>query len=399
MAATSAPATADAPNCAGIQGNGPTPKQIAAAYSYADAYKAGYTGKGVNVGVVEFNDSMSMYDLNAFLACTNGGTLHRSVVKVDGGVKASDDDSTTEAELDFEYLSTLAPDTQLIEYQNTYCAGSSTSWDCQKGQVGTPFPEGYIDILNQIAADGKVQVVSASWGNPEQNFTKDEIFAFDQAIEYMAAEGITFAAATGDCGADGLGQPGQLAVQIPSADPYSLAVGGTMLQTNTAGNRQTEPAWNTFKQSSDQQVCQNNDWGGGGGLSILFSRPSWQQGNGVKNHYSNGFRQVPDVSALAWTLPLAFQGKWYTAWDTSAAAPIWSAGLALVDQGLLKHHKQTVGAPPTFYRVANQRGKLRPFFDVTQGDNIYYPATVGYDLASGWGAPNLTDFGKALGAF
>lgn len=388
-----------ASDCAGLANAGESPNEMAATYGYSDAYKAGYTGKGISIGVVEFNDNMSASDLNNFLACTSGGTLHHSVVKVDGGAKVSDDGSTGEAELDFEYLSALAPDAQLIEYQDTYCDGSSTSWNCQKGQVGVPFPEGYVNILNQIAADGKVQLVSASWGNPEQNFSKDEIFAFDQAIEYMAAEGITFAAATGDCGAYDAGQYKDLAIDIPSADPYTLAVGGTQLQTDAKGARQSEPTWNTYKDAPDQDFCQYNDWGGGGGVSVLFTQPSWQQGNGVKNKYANGYRLVPDVSANAWIDAQYFQGKWYQSGGTSAATPIWIAGLALVDQGLLKHHKQTVGAAPTFYRVANQKSKLHPYFDITQGDNLYYPATTGYDLATGWGTPNIVDFGKALGAF
>jgi kumamolisin len=394
--ATGAPSASD---CSQATQDGETPNEIAATYGYSNAYKAGYTGKGISIGVVEFNDNISVNDLNHFLSCTTGGKLHRSIVKVDGGVKASDDGSTGEAELDFEYLAALAPDAQLVEYQDTYCAGSNTSWDCQKGQVGVPFPEGYVDILNQIAADGKVQLVSASWGNPEQNFSQSELFAFDQAIEYLAAEGITFAAATGDCGAFDGGSYNQLAVDIPAADPFALAVGGTELLTDSKGNRKSEMVWNSYQDAPDQNPCEYNDWGGGGGLSTVFGLPGWQQGSGVKNKFSNGGRELPDISANAWTDADYFKGQWEASGGTSAATPIWIAGLALVDQGLVKHHKQLVGATPTFYRVANHAGKLHPFYDITQGDNLYYPATTGYDLASGWGAPNIVDFGKVLGAF
>src|SRR5262249_8141961 len=157
--------------------------------------------------------------------------------------------------------------------------------------------------------------------------------------------------------------------------------GGTQLQTDPKGSRQSEPTWNTYQMATDKDVCQNNDWGGGGGLSTLFAQPSWQQGNGVKNKYSNGYRQLPDGSANAWVDAAYVQGKWEPSGGTSAATPIWVAGLALVDQGLFKHHKQNIGAAPTFYRVANQRGNLHPYFDISQGNNLYYPATAGYDLA------------------
>ena len=380
--------------CAGVPSVNVTMAQIANTYGYASAYKAGYTGKGVSVGILEFDDQMQMSDLTTFLACTTGGKLHYSLVKVDGG--ATTNDGNGEAELDFEYLSALAPDAQLVEYQAqcTDCGANSST--------GVPFAKGYADILNRIAADGKVQAVSASWGYYETSFTKDEVYAIDQAIKRMAAEGITFAAASGDCGAYDDAQYGDLTVDLPAADPYTLGVSGTQLQPNSNGSRKTEPAWDTYKIAPDQRSCQYNDWGGGGGLSQVFKQPSWQQGAGVKNKYSNGLREVPDVTAISWNIELYEGGQWASypsGGGTSAAAPIWIAGIALVEQGLRQHHKHPVGAAPTFYQVANKHGKYHPYYDVTQGDNLYYPTTAAYDLASGWGAPNIVDFGKVLGGF
>ena len=83
----------------------------------------------------------------------------------------------------------------------------------------------------------------------------------------------------------------------------------------------------------------------------------------------------------------------------SLASPVWAAGLDLIDQGLMQHQKPLVGGPATLYQVANQAGSLHPFFDITQGNNLFYPATSGFDMATGLGAPNLIDLGKALGAF
>ncbi len=381
-----------AADCAGLkQSGGVTPGQLATAYRYADAYKAGYTGKGISIGVIEFNDDVDVNDLNTFLACTTGGKLHRSLIRVNGGAVAPDPLSTGEATLDFEYLSALAPDAQLIEYQTQYCnIGCGLLYDA------SPFPQAFAALLNQIAADGNVQVVSISWGGEESIFTKDEIFALDQAIQYLAAEGVTTAVASGDCGAFGGGTYKQLSVDFPAADPYALAVGGTFLHTDAAGKRTSEPVW--VDANPDQSRCLNS-WGSGGGLSTLFSQPTWQQGPGVKNQYANGKRQVPDVAAAAFNLPIYQGGSWSLSGGTSAAAPIWAAGIALVDQSLQQHHRQLVGATPTFYRLLNKAGKLHPYYDITQGTNLYYPATAGYDLTTGWGAPNLIDFGKALGAF
>jgi hypothetical protein len=39
---------------------------------------------------------------------------------------------------------------------------------------------------------------------------------------------------------------------------------------------------------------------------------------------------------------------------------------------------------------------LHPFYDVIQGNNLYYPATPGWDFATGLGTPNLVDFSSVL---
>jgi kumamolisin len=383
-----------ADECDGAQAHGVTPNQTAVAYGYTQAYKAGLTGKGISIGVYESNDqAFAVNDVNTFLRCTTGSTLHRSVIKVDSGSKENDLGSIAEAEGDMEYLAALAPDAQLLEYQNDICLDPVS---CVAGQ-GLPLAEAFADATNQMAADGRIQVASISLAEAEEYFAQDEIFSMDQAIDNLAAEGVTVAIATGDCGAFGDNQYGHLSVDLPASAPYALAVGGTELQTDSQGNRSSEIVWSNPNPDKSQQ-CQN-DWGSTGGLSQVFPQVSWQQGNGVKNKYANGKRQLPDVSAIAWKEPLYFQSQWHNSGGTSIATPIWAAGLALVDQGLMQHHKQLVGATPTFYRVANQQSKLHPYYDITQGTNEYYPATVGFDLATGWGAPNLPDFGKALGVF
>ncbi len=382
-------------DCANSKQNiGVTPSQVAANYGYSDAYKAGYTGKGISIGVLEFNDDVATSDLTTFLRCMSSATLHRSIIRVNGGATLPDALSTEEATLDFEYLGTLAPDAQLVEYQSQYCQIQGA---CTFFGSNATFAQAYTAVLNRIAADGSVQVVSASWGGPEIGFTKDELFALDQSIEYLGAEGITFAAASGDCGAFDAGEFNKLAADFPSADPYTLAVGGTFLHVDAQGKRSSEPVW--FNAKPDKSKCLNS-WGGGGGVSVIFSQPSWQQGTGVKNQYANGHRQEPDVAATAFNLAFLDGGQWSNGGGgTSAAAPIWAAGIALVDQGLMQQSKQVVGAPATFYRVANKHGSFQPYFDITEGNNLYYPATTGYDISTGWGVPNILDFGKALGAF
>src|SRR5207244_13257710 len=75
---------------------------------------------------------------------------------------------------------------------------------------------------------------------------------------------------------------------------HTRGVGGTALQWHSAADG-CESVW------SNPNNAQRGPKGagGGGGLSNTFKQPNWQKGPGVHNHYSNGFRQVADISADA----------------------------------------------------------------------------------------------------
>jgi kumamolisin len=103
-------------------------------------------------------------------------------------------------------------------------------------------------------------------------------------------------------------------------------------------------------------------------------------------------RQIPDVAAAAYpNIAIYYQGKWYASGGTSASAPIWAAGTLLVDQALKQQNKTALGGVPTFYTLANHPGNLHPYIDITRGSNLFFPATRGWDYATGWGSPNFYD--------
>jgi len=111
----------------------------------------------------------------------------------------------------------------------------------------------------------------------------------------------------------------------------------------------------------------------------------------------NGLRQVPDVAAAAYpNIDIYYQGAWIPVGGTSAAAPIWAAGTLLVDQALQRQSKSPLGGVPTIYTLANHPGKFSPYTDITSGDNLFYPATRGWDYATGWGSPNFYDIFEVL---
>ena len=81
---------------------------------------------------------------------------------------------------------------------------------------------------------------------------------------------------------------------------------------------------------------------------------------------------------------------------TSAAAPIWATGQALVNQDTMQRLATFGYSPRLYYGVANNNASGKAYFDVTSGNNLYYPATSGWDYTTGLGSPNLGNFDQAL---
>jgi kumamolisin len=182
-------------------------------------------------------------------------------------------------------------------------------------------------------------------------------------------------------------------VSVPASLPAVTGTGGTALTTDAAGNYVGETTW------SEPLLSQ----GTGGGVSTVFSRPSWQTGVGTGGQADAGNgRQVPDVSADAdpTTGNLIIEdGKEHVGGGTSLAAPIWAGFTAIMDQYLKANHDPPVGFfNPILYHLANSPVPYRPFHDVTVGGNDFFAATPGYDMATGLGSPNVYNLARDLKA-
>jgi hypothetical protein len=99
---------------------------------------------------------------------------------------------------------------------------------------------------------------------------------------------------------------------------------------------------------------------------------------------------------------------WVAVGGTSAAAPLFAGGLALVDEALRQQGRQQLGnADSLLYEIARSRAKSAVFDDVTTGDNDLGPyfgdhkalgcctARRGYDDASGLGSVDLAQLAVA----
>jgi kumamolisin len=357
------------------------PWQVRQAYGFNQLYSHGWTGKGTTIILPELN-SFSRSDVEHYFACV-GFRGKLSVVTVDNNPPAEND---IEPLIDLEMVAGLLPDANIVVYQTD--AG------------GPNYPNFWIamqDILNQISSDYSnyhhPAVVSISWGGPEDYLTQDTLSAVDTTLQTMTqVEHLNVFASSGDCGAyAGRNYPGDRDVSYPASDPQVTAVGGTDLQVNGNGNRISEVVWQGNPQNPAD--CENQ-WGSGGGLSGSYQIPSWQQSE--QNSYSNGMRQVPDVSAVANMLAGYFNGQWGYLYGTSAATPIWASGFALVNQGLVARTNYYLNGASLPYILAQQYASDRPFYDVVQGNNLYYQATKGWDYASGLGTPNFAGIYQGL---
>jgi kumamolisin len=90
----------------------------------------------------------------------------------------------------------------------------------------------------------------------------------------------------------------------------------------------------------------------------------------------------------------------YRGGGTSQAAPIWAGIAALIDEYLKKQGVHPIGfMNPALYALTATHQPYPPFHDVTVGGNLYYPATPGYDLATGLGTPDAWNLARDLVAY
>jgi subtilase family serine protease len=246
-----------------------------------------------------------------------------------------------------------------------------------------------------------------------------------KALMDAQANGVSVLAATGDNGsANILKEPVKNPALIPypsvgwpASDPLVTAVGGTYHCTDPTST--TAP----IVDSTDPPVnCQANPgqaevgWiAGGGGYSILFPRPDYQNNLPAGSSYvgssvgapgpNTNMRGVPDVAyqASGRTAPLVYLGAfgWFTVGGTSCSTPQWAGLVAIADQisgtdlGFINPGLYKIGSDPSRYAA--------DFFDVTQGNNGLlaptipgYFASPGWDAVTGLGTPNAATLAPDL---
>jgi kumamolisin len=353
-----------------IPGGGFSPTGIMDAYDIRPLQRLGIDGAGQTIVFVEVDgvdeSALSAYSQRFHLPPLNYTTYGPQLKP------------GPEATMDLEVVHAIAPRARLVVYN-------------------LPFADIFADLhrqLSQLIARSAGDIFSESLAICERSDTKQNAQALQSAYAQADAAGEAVFAATGDDAAFGCITQSNTApvssavsAMIPAACPGVTAVGGTRLSVRGDGAWYDETVWEDPLQTE----------GTGGGPTRLYGRPSWQRAPGVSQQDSTyntaGYRLLPDVSAdadpasgMAIDIP---QTGWTDGGGTSQATPIWAAITALIDQYLEQQHHHSLGwLNPALYSLARTPQAYPPFHDVTVGTNLVYPATKGYDMATGLGTPD-----------
>ena len=348
----------------GVRSNATTGSGPSASFLGSDMRAAYYggtlSGAGQSLGLLEYYGT-DLTDLNTYFK--NVGQTNNVKITLDStdgtstSCLASSGCDDTEQTLDMTQALGMAPGmSSLVMYVGSTDAA----------------------IFNAMATASPLNAqLSSSWTwSPADPNTDNPYF------QEFAAQGQNLFQAAGDSGA------WKSTSEIyPADDVYVTSVGGTDLDTSSAGGPwSSETAWVD----------------GGGGISPdKYAIPSWQTSaaSGCSS-CSKTYRNGPDVSANAnFTFYVCADQTTCTANEyggTSFAAPMWAGYLALVNQQAVANGNHTLGfINPSLYTIGAGSSYDTDFHDITSGSNGY-SATTGYDLATGWGSPHGSGLLNAL---
>jgi len=404
------------------------PKDLETIYNVTPAYNAGYTGAGQTIVIIG-QSFVYTSDITNFQSALGITPKAPTLILMPGtGTPAISEGDELESDLDLEYSSSIATGAT-VDFVYT---GNNPNY-------------GAFDSLEYAVDEQLGLIISSSYGDCETDLTQLDYAQLNGVLQQAAAQGQTVISAAGDDGSTDCfrdtnlttAQQEALAVDFPASSQYVTGLGGSEFPTAdvTAPNTTywTSASGSDVISSAIQYIPEqvwNDDSSsnglssGGGGVSAFTPRPTWQ--TGVTGITSGSFRLVPDISLdsspnnasllycssdpstnITGSCSNGFRDandEYLTvAGGTSFAAPTFSGMLAIINQAKGYTTGQGV-VNTTFYSLAsNATTYASAFHDITSGSNeclaginycntsgaSEYPATTGYDEASGLGSLNL----------
>jgi subtilase family serine protease len=400
------------------------PSAIRAAYGLTGLINSGINGAGRTIVILDaFGSPTALQDVEAFSALFGlPGPALFTVVTMPGTPAFDPTDGNMvgwaeETSLDVQWAHAMAPGANIV----LVAAKSNSDDDLLAG-------------LNYAIDHRLGDVVSMSFGESEAFLTdaagQAVIHGWDQAFRRARERHMTLFVSSGDQGstntADDAGDVFPFKnVSHPASSPLVTAVGGTNLFFGTNGphgvaDGKADPNGTYLGEKVWNDEANGIAAAGGGGISAFFDRPEYQDKLPLSVRKSlNGHRGLPDISYNAGVVGgvvvhlgfAPFNGGNFIFGGTSAGAPQWA--------GIIADINQAVGRKVGFinnklYRLGKTGELAGLSHDITVGDNGFcffttpsgafgcvpgFSATPGWDLATGWGTPNLSRLLALLGDF
>lgn len=426
------------------------PASMANSYNYASLLAGGNQGQGKTIAVVDsYGSDTIANDLHVFdqafglqamcgeasVTCTSGMPTF-STLNLQGSpaTKAPPPKSNgtgledkaawaLEVSLDVEWAHATAPKANILLV--------TTPTAETLGVQGLPQ---MMSAIQYVVDNHLADVISMSFGTGEGAFHNGLASLLTKRQGFVDAQvnHVTLFASSGDGGtSNSMKEPVKNPAEIPypsviwpASDPLVTAVGGTYLCTDatTGMSVDTSDPPSRCKPGLNPGLQRETGWvASGGGYSILFPRPTFQDTLPPGSSYigssvgapgpNNNMRGVPDIAyqASATTgvlvyITLAPDGSsgllcsgspcstgWYDVGGTSASSPQWAGLIAIADQ---MAGRDLGYINPALYQIANNAVKYAAdFFDVTTNCNNItsipgYCASTGWDAVTGLGTPN-----------
>lgn len=364
-------------------------KDLQTVYNATSLYSQGFQGEGQSIGILDFYGSPTIeQDLNLFDKMFGFPDPNFNIVPIAAynpnlGVSS---DWSSEVAIDVELAHAMAPNAAV----DLYVTNGALSFAADLAPI----------ISNNIDTTLSMSFSFApEWAYPLYG---GEMYYFNLLLpdEYFmigSLQGITFLSGSGDAGGSGYssGPAGNSA--YPSDSPYVTSTGGTQTYIYNQPN-----GTKTFVQTgwSNLGYVPNgvNAGGSGGGVSFLEPKPWYQNSQQTPPSYPNG-RMEPDLSLQAGVDPGIFivnAGSTMVAGGTSASVQLLSGLLTLI--------AQSSGGPlglvnPFLYAIGNNANLYtKAYAPITFGYNIPWTASFGYNLVTGWGAPNIGQIAQLYNA-
>jgi subtilase family serine protease len=389
-----------------------TARQIQRAFNLNALYATGITGKGETIVIVDSYGSptvardLAVFDKASHLPAPPKLTVIQPAGKV-ARYKANGNREgwAGETDLDVEYAHAIAPGASILLVE--------TPTSENEGSTGFP---AIVKAEKYVVSHHLGGVISQSFSATEQSFASpSRLLRLRGAYTDAARKGVTVLAASGDSGAADVEYNASTyflhpVTSWPDSDPLVTGIGGAQLHLDAAGQDVTTPTvWNdTYSKPTLKYITGSSETSplaGGGGKSVIFRRPSYQ--NGVEGVVGTS-RGVPDISMSGACnggadMYQSFAGQpagWYPTCGTSEATPEFAGIVALTDQKA--GHSLGLINP---YLYAMSEARAPGLVDIVSGTNTVsfrqggkwhtvagFSAVSGYDLASGVGTVNAKLF-------